>query len=80
MLDSTRFAYLGRSLGPHTVDRFASEKVRQLDRFCSRFLNLGCEAADAFTVSWTAGDYNWLFPPPYRAPRVLRHMSDGGED
>ena len=25
-------------------------------------------------------DYNWLFPPPYLVPHVLRQMSDGGED
>ena len=40
---------------------------------------IGYEAVDAFTVSW-ARDYNWLFPPPYLVPRVLRHMSDEGED
>lgn len=65
--------------GPHTIDRFASVKTKQLDRFCSKFLNPGCEAVDAFTVSW-AGDYNWLFAPPYLVPRVLRHMRDGRED
>lgn len=79
MLDPSCFAYLDRCLGPYTVDRFASVKTRQLERFCSRFLNPGCEAVDAFTVSW-AGDCNRLFPPPYLVPRVLRHMSDGGED
>ena len=63
-LDPSCFAYLDRCLGPHTVNRFSSVKTRQLDRFCSRFLDPGCEAFDAFTVSW-AGDYNWLFPPPY---------------
>jgi len=64
---------------PHTVDLFASVKTRQLHRFCSRFPNPGCEAVDAFTISW-AGDYNWLFPPPYLVPPVLYHMSEGGED
>ena len=61
-LDPSCFAYLDRCLGPHTVNRFSSVKTRQLDRFCSRFLDPGCEAFDAFTVSW-AGDYNWLFQP-----------------
>ena len=79
MLDPVCFARLDKCLGPHTVDRFASVKTKQLRRFCSRFLNPGCEAVDAFTVSW-AGDLNWLFPPPYLVPRVLRHMSEGGED
>ena len=79
MLDRSCFRSLDRLWGPHLVDRFASEKTKQLDRFCSRFLNPGCEAADAFTVSWT-GVNNWLFPPPFLVPRVLRHMSVGKED
>ena len=79
-LDPSCFAYLDKCLCPHTVDQFASVfKTKQLERFCSRFLNPGCEAVDAFTVCW-AGDYNWLFPPPYLVPRVLRHMSDRGEN
>ena len=41
ILDPSSFAYLDRCLGPHTVDRFASVKTRQLDRFCGRFLNPG---------------------------------------
>ena len=79
MLDCSCFKSLDRLWGPHLVSRFASEKTKQLDRFCSRFLNPGCEAADAFTVSW-AGVNNWLFPPPFLVPRVLWHMSMGKED
>ena len=52
MLDRSCFRSLDKLWGPHLVDRFASQKTKQLDRFCSRFLNPGCEAADAFTVSW----------------------------
>ena len=79
MLDPLWFARLDSCWGPHTIDRFASVKTKQLDRFCSRFLNPDCEAVDAFSVSW-AGDFNWLFPPPYLVPRVLRHMQEGHED
>ena len=79
MLDPSRFAILDGCWGPHTIERFTSVKTKQLDRFCSRFLNSGCEAVDAFTVSWV-GDYNWLFPPPYLVPCVLHHMHDGRED
>ena len=49
MLDRSCFMSLDRLWGPHLVDRFASEKTNQLERFCHRFLNPGCEAADAFT-------------------------------
>jgi len=65
-------------VGPHTVDRFASLQTRQLERFCSRYCNPRCEAVDAFTISWLK-ENNWIFPPPYLIPRVLKHMSAGGE-
>ena len=51
MLDSSWFVRLDSCWGPHTIDCFASVKAKQLDRFCSRVLNPGCEAADAFIVS-----------------------------
>ena len=78
MLDRSCFMSL-ELWGPHLADRFASEKTKQLDPFCSRFLNPSCEAADAFTVSW-AGVNNWLFPPPFLVPRELWHMSVGKEN
>ena len=78
MLDPVCFRRFDTKWGPHTIDRFASMKTTQLPRFCSKYLNPGCECFDAFTVSW-AGENNWLFPPPYLIPRVLRHMCDGRE-
>ena len=51
-LDPLVFQRLDEEWGPHTVDRFASVHTKQLPRYCSRFLNPGCEAVDAFTVSW----------------------------
>lgn len=77
-LDPLVFQRLDEEWGPHTVDRFASVHTKQLPRYCSRFLNPGCEAVDAFTVSWR-GENNWVFPPPYLIPRVLRHMAEGKE-
>lgn len=79
MLDPSCFRYINEVWGPHTVDRFASMKTSQLERYCSRYRNPGCESVDAFTVSWSK-ENNWLFPPPYLIPRVLKHMSAGGED
>lgn len=35
--------------------------------------NPGCEQVDAFSVSW-AGENNWLVPPIYLIPKVLRHV------
>ena len=76
MLDPAYFNYIDALWGPHTTDRFAGLKTKQLERYCSRYYNPGYVAADAFTVSWS-GEVNWLFPPPYLVPRVLRHMSAG---
>ena len=72
------FRYIDQLWGPHTVDRFASLQTRQLERFCSRYRNPRCEAVYAFTIPWLK-ENNWIFPPPYLIPRVLKHMSAGGE-
>ena len=61
------------------MDRFASVQTRQLERYCSQYRNPACESVDAFTVSWSK-ENNWLFPPPFLIPCVLKHMSAGGED
>lgn len=79
MLDPSCFRYIDDLWGPHTVDRFASVQTKQLTRYCSRYRNPGCEAVDAFTVSWLK-ENNWIFPPPYLIPRIVKHMSAGGED
>lgn len=63
--------------GPHTVDRFASSHNAQLPRFNSRFWCPGTEAMDAFTVDWK-GECNWLCPPIYLIPQVLRHAKNCG--
>ena len=79
MLDPACFNYIDALWGPHTLDRFASLKTKQLERYCSRYHNPGCVTADAFTVSWSH-EVNSLFPPLYLVPCVLRHMSAGREN
>ena len=79
MLDPSCFRYIDEAWGPHTIDRFASVQTKQLERYCSRYRNPGYESVDTFTVTWSK-ENNWLFPPPYLIPRVLRHMSAGSED
>ena len=73
MLNPNIFAAADILWGPHTVDRFSSFKTRQVPRFCSRWLNPCMEVLDAFSVKWS-GENNWLFPPPYLLPEVLRHL------
>ena len=71
-LDHAIFVSIDLRWGPHTVDRFASHYNMQLPRFNSRFWNPGTEAVDAFTADWH-DENNWLCPPVYLVPRILRH-------
>ena len=77
-LNPQHFKELDELWGPHTVDRFASHRSAQLPRFCSRWWCPGTETVDAFTVSWE-DDNNWLVPPVFLIPRVIRHMRDNRE-
>ena len=72
-LNPTLFKEIDRVFGPHTVDRFASTANAQLPRFCSRWLNPGCECVDCFTVSWER-ECNWLCPPIHLLSRCIRHL------
>ena len=69
------FQWLDRIWGPHTIDRFASPRNTQLDRFNSTFYSPGAKAVDAFTCSW-AEDNNWWVPPVHLVPRVIRHVQN----
>ena len=79
MLNPNIFAAADILWGPHTVDRFSSFKTRQVPRFCSRWLNPCMEVLDAFSVKWS-GENNWLFPPRYLLPKVLRHLQWSSAD
>ena len=78
MLKPDIFAALDILWGPQTLDRFSTFKTCQVPRFCSRWLNPCAEGIDAFILSW-AGESNWMFPPPYLIPRLLKHMYHGQE-
>ena len=79
MLDPACFNYIDTWWGPDTIERFASLKKKQLERYCSRYHNPGCMAADAFTVSWSH-EVNRHFPPLYLVSRALGYMSAGREN
>ena len=79
MLNPNIFAAADILWGPHTVDCFSSFKTRQVPRFCSRWLNPCMEVLDAFSVRWSR-ENNWLFPPPYLIPKVLRHLQWSSAD
>ena len=47
------------------------------EKFDQLLANPGSEAVDAFTCDWSV-DNNWLFPPIYLIPRVIRHAQATG--
>ena len=63
MLNTSIFAAFDILRGPHTVDRFASFRSRQIPRFNSKLLSPATEGIDAFTISWK-NENNCLLPPP----------------
>ena len=56
------FCQLDGVWGPHTIDQFASPYNAQLPRYNSWYWDPGCEAVDAFSMSW-AWEVSWLVPP-----------------
>ena len=79
MLSPEIFAALDILWGPHTTDRFSSFKPRQIPCFCSRWRNPGAEVIGALSVSWSS-ESNWVVPPPFLVPKVLKHMLRYGAD
>ena len=65
--------FMDAMFGPHTIDRFANHENRKTERFNSAVWNPGCEQVDAFSMNWK-GENNWLVPPIYLVPEVLRHI------
>ena len=73
------FNYIDHIWGPHTVDCFANFNNRKLTRFYSRYWNPDAEGVDAFCHDW-AGENNWLVPPVFLVPRVIRHLAECGAE
>jgi hypothetical protein len=59
--------------GPHTCDRFANKENKNVEKFNSQFWCPGMAGVDAFAYDWSH-DINWLVPPVYLIPQVLKYM------
>ena len=73
-INDTVFTQLDALWGPRrTVDRFACFFNAKVQRFNSRFYQIGTEAVDAFTQNWVFKN-NWLFYLTVLIIRVIRHL------
>ena len=67
--------YIDHIWGSHTMECFANFNNHKLTRFYSRYWNPDAESVDAFCHDW-AGENNWLVPPVFLVPRVIRHLAE----
>ena len=66
--------------GPHSIHRFlVPSELGRFHDFAAVWLNSCMEYLDVFTASWNNKN-NWLFPPPYMIPRVLKHLKLSSAD
>ena len=71
-LSRQNFEQIDKLWGPHTIDRFASERTAQCRRYNAKFAGQGAEAIDAFEQVWT-GDNIWLCPPVSQVINVINY-------
>lgn len=67
------FHFIDGLWGPHSFDRFADDLNTKLPRFNSKFWCPHTTGVDAFSSNWF-GENNWLVPPIYLVPKLLRHL------
>lgn len=60
-ISSRTFQLIDARWGAQSVDRFANSSNAKLPRFNSRYMDIGSEAVDAFTVNWQV-ENNYFFP------------------
>lgn len=72
-LEPSRFKVLDARWGPHTFDRFATDRNALCPQFSSAFWCPGTAGIDAFSFDW-AGTNSWCNPPFHLIPRVIEHL------
>lgn len=61
-LSPKAFEKISNKFGPFSIDLFATDANKKVNKFCSRFPNPNVFRVDAFTVSW-AREKPYAFPP-----------------
>ena len=69
IIDYDIFAFLDKSWGPHTIDRFACHYFKKLPLFNSKIFQPGTSGVNAFSQDWAFAN-NWLCPPTYLTVRA----------
>ena len=72
-LTQSFFSILNRRWGPFSVDCFANDYNKRLDRFFSLYNSPGCAGVDAFCFNWK-DELCLLVPPVCVVGKTLRHL------
>ena len=72
-IDNENFNIISNKYGPFSVDRFANNLNKKVNKFNSKYFCPGTLHVNAFTDEWSR-DHNWLCPPISCIGSVLRHL------
>ena len=61
-IDNESFNTISNTYGPFSVDRFANNLNKKVNKFNSKHFCPGTSHVSAFTDDWSR-DHNWLCPP-----------------
>ena len=73
-IDDGSFNIINNKYGPFSVDRFANNLNKKINKFNSKYFCPETSHANAFTNDWSR-DHNWLCPPISCIGSVLRHLT-----
>ena len=71
-IDNETFQFLQGEFGCFTIDRFADDKNKKVNRFDARFHCPNVENVNTFTSNW-GNEFNWLCPPISMIGEALKH-------
>ena len=72
-IDYRCFAYISSHFGPFSVDRFADDRNKKVEKFNSRYYCPGSSHVNSYTADWS-NDNNWLCPPVSLIGSTIRHL------
>ena len=72
-IDLSSFEMIRQQFGPFTIDLFADQSNKKVDRFYSDFLCPKSLGIDAFAHSWDH-ETAWICPPVGLVPQVIRKI------